>query len=777
VVSRGGEPTSAINQSIGNVFQTHTSASIQPPTSATATQPSFPGQRSVQSQTQQQTSNVTSPSSNQPPVAQVRQMVMPDRMKWVYKDPEGNTQGPFSGLEMHDWYKAGFFTPELLIKKLEDPEYEPLAQLIRRIGNSREPFLVPQIGIPHDPPTGQRNWSSSVSGTSSGAQPPFANSFPSFGTTLTAEQQNALERRKQEEQYLMARQKEHLAQQQLLMRQQMQIQMQGQTPSHPSQLHHHSSAHSLHSQPSFGSITSPGGYQASPTQGPIVGNQSAPGFFDTSFLTGSTSGLGPRSAGPDTLPNIREEELPGFMERLNLAKQAQAQAQASDASSSLQQQQQQQQPYDLLTHGRQVQQMHIDRLRLQEQARQDSRQQQVSQEQQAQMMADRLHQFQELRAQQEQEQQSTEIGAQESVLAPVAQQQRQQMLDALQTDLSSHVELPAMPSKQAEPPSLTEQVQKAQFAKEKAQKTVWNQVDPPTMQPITRQDTSSPMPAPIAQRKQNVADTLAAESRSQNQTPSVETLSASIAPWAKETIEAPKGPSLKEIQEMEAKKAAQQEELAAAARKAAFEKELQAQAAAAQPAPGLPSTSTWASNQSPGGSSATVTSVWAKPTPGKPGAATPATAKKTLAQIQKEEEARKQKLAVAAQTAQAAGPVNAPGLSSGKTYAGLAGKGVQAQPVAAGGGAWTTVGAGGKAKAPAAPVPTGPARTISGTMPTAAASAKPKAPQRNTTMGGQSLGKTNALEEFKKWAAAELKPHLNKDISSGKIPLVLMIRK
>jgi PERQ amino acid-rich with GYF domain-containing protein len=40
-------------------------------------------------------------------------------------------------------------------------------------------------------------------GAPGGAQPPFPGSFPSFGTTLTAEQQNALERRKQEEQYLM----------------------------------------------------------------------------------------------------------------------------------------------------------------------------------------------------------------------------------------------------------------------------------------------------------------------------------------------------------------------------------------------------------------------------------------------------------------------------------------------------------------------------------------------------------------------------------------------
>jgi PERQ amino acid-rich with GYF domain-containing protein len=51
-------------------------------------------------------------------------MVMPDRMRWIYRDPQGNTQGPWSGLEMHDWYKAGFFSPELQVKKLEDTDYE-----------------------------------------------------------------------------------------------------------------------------------------------------------------------------------------------------------------------------------------------------------------------------------------------------------------------------------------------------------------------------------------------------------------------------------------------------------------------------------------------------------------------------------------------------------------------------------------------------------------------------------------------------------------------------
>jgi len=220
-------------------------------------------------------------------------MVMPDRIRWIYRDPQGNTQGPWSGLEMHDWYRAGFFSPELLVKKVEDADYEPLAQLIRRIGNSREPFLVPQIGIPGPPTSQSGNWPSQslpalTSPVAPAVQPPFAGSFPSFGTTLTAEQQNALEQRKQEEQYLMARQKEHLAQQQMLMK----LQTQSGQGLRQQPLQHQQSTQSLNSQPSFGNIATPGGFQSSPLQGL---SQTGPGVAATleqAFTTGAV-GSGP----------------------------------------------------------------------------------------------------------------------------------------------------------------------------------------------------------------------------------------------------------------------------------------------------------------------------------------------------------------------------------------------------------------------------------------------------------------------------------------------------
>ena len=287
-------------------------------------------QQQSQPQGQQSSQAALSNPSSQLPAAQQKQMVMPDRIRWIYRDPQGNTQGPWSGLEMHDWYRAGFFSPELLVKKAEDTDYEPLAQLIRRIGNSREPFLVPQIGIPA--PIGTQTGGSwppqnapqTAPSSAPSAQPPFANSFPSFGTTLTAEQQNALERRKQEEQYLMARQKEHLAQQQVMAKQ---MQISGGSSLHPQQLQHHSSAQSLQSQPSYGSITSPSGFPGPSLSG--AGQtpqtpQTAPansGSYENLYRSHGSMGVGTVGSGVDSLGHIREQEPPSaLMERIGLGR-------------------------------------------------------------------------------------------------------------------------------------------------------------------------------------------------------------------------------------------------------------------------------------------------------------------------------------------------------------------------------------------------------------------------------------------------------------------------
>ncbi|KAF1952321.1 hypothetical protein CC80DRAFT_495396 [Byssothecium circinans] len=686
---------------------------------------------------------INSPALSQPPPQQQRTMVMPDRMRWIYRDPSGNVQGPFSGLEMHDWYKAGFFSPELLVKKQEDVDYEPLLQLIRRIGNSREPFLVPQIGIPHGPATtvsGNAWPGTATAGPSNSAQPPFANSFPSFGTTLTADQQNALERRKQEEQFLMAQQKEHLAQKQAIMKQtQMGIGPHGILPH---QLQHHSSAHSLHSQPSYGSITSPSGYQPSPTQGPLPGGQSVPGLLDNTYRAAPVPGLGPVGPGVDLLGNIREENVPAMMGRLNLGRPGQQPFGTTPQAFS------QQQP-DSNTQTQNVVAMLNDRARLQREQAEHDAHQRIGQNEQlaAQASSDRLQQFHDLRLQTDLDQHNAAVPSSEGVIGnpstAVAEPTERE------SELASATEQEG--TAYAEPLSLTEQVQKAASKQAPSTQSAWNKVEP-AIHPFPPPPSQSPLPAPAAQRKPIAADSLAAEARSRSQTPSADTPSASIAPWAKEPAEALRGPSLREIQEAEAKKAAEREAVAAAARREAFEQELLAQTQALAVQPGLPSSSTWASGASPITPGAGNSSVWAKPLPGKTQGQSSAQAKKTLQQIQKEEEARKHRAASQAAAANAFSAAPQP-LASGKRYADLASKNA-APPAVPGSGAWTTVKSGGKVKG-ATPAPPATVRSASSTVVPVAA--KKPAVTRSTTVGGPGATQANAQEEFRKWAIGELR--------------------
>ena len=688
------------------------------------------------------------------PSAQQRTMVMPDRMRWIYRDPQGNIQGPWTGLEMHDWFKAGFFSPDLQIKKLEDDEFEPLAQLVRRIGNSREPFLVPQIGIPHGEPTAGAQWTGNTAGN---AQPPFPGSFPSFGTTLTAEQQNALERRKQEEQYLMARQKEHLAQQQAIMKQV--------HPGVPSamqpQLQHQTSAHSLHSQPSFGSIASPGAYQPSPIQAPMQ-QQSQPGFFDSAaqLRQGGMPNVGPGILGTDL--GSAQDQLPGLLDRLNVGRQDPF---AFGAGSSFAARQP-----DNFTHSQQVASMLQDRAALQQEQEQfDKANSNDPFDQEA--REERLRQFHALRAQEGELGLRTLDGLPSHPASGSGPQYNDE--EEHQTDAETLDELqPAEPTL-----TLSQQVQKAASAQRQQQEheqqqsqavpeNVWGvKSDHGMPQPFPPPPSASPLPAPAAQRnRQNVAESLAAGSRSQTQTP-IDAAPTSLAPWAKESHEVPKGPSLKEIQEAEARNAAQREEVAAAARRAQLlaEQERLSQATA-QVVPGLPSSANWASNGSPATPTSTA-SPWAtKAQPAPPANST----KKTLAQIQKEEEARKQRLAVAAASAaQTATP--SPPASVGKRYADLASKApapISTTPAApTPTSAWTTVGASGKAKAPPA-APLGP-RSASGTVPSPALSKpRPVTGARTVTLGSSPAANPNrALEEFTKWAKLSLGKGLNSNIN------------
>jgi len=544
---------------------------------------------------------------------------------------------------------------------------------------------------------------------------------------LTAEQQNALERRKQEEQYLMARQKEHLMHQQMAQR----MQYQNQFGLHPHQLQHQPSTQSLHSHPSLSNIASPSTYQPSPAQG--SGQSNLPGFFDNSLGQGR-SGFGSMKSGVGNLGNIGELDDSSMMDSLSLENQKQALFGAPG----------QRVQHDSNNHAQQVNSMLEDRAQLErEQAQYDAQQQDDSDHP---MLNERLREFKEL-----QNQESEHDSALDLVARDARRAQSKAVAQAVQ---QIH---------QQEPQSLKEQVEQAVSAQQSpAVQSPWAKIDTSLPHPFPPAPSQSPLPAPAAQRnRSNVADALHHESRSRSQTPSLDTPSASIAPWASQTTEASRGPSLKEIQEAEAKNAAKAEAIAAEARRVQLEKEaLTLAQQPIQPAPGLPATSNWASANmaSP---VATPSAAWgAKATP----APTPSAAAKSMAQIQKEEEARKKRQNAAALAAQQAAVGTTATQIAGKRYAELASKVASAASsptLPAVGGAWTTVTAGGKAKTPAntpaaAPAPAPAARTVSATIaPAAVPAAKKPAPIRTATSSAPTSA--SAMEGFKSWASNELR--------------------
>ncbi|XP_066508555.1 GRB10-interacting GYF protein 2-like isoform X3 [Hoplias malabaricus] len=59
-------------------------------------------------------------------------------LKWFYKDPQGEIQGPFSNHEMSEWFQAGYFTMTLLVKRGCDEGFHPLGEIFKMWG--RVPF-------------------------------------------------------------------------------------------------------------------------------------------------------------------------------------------------------------------------------------------------------------------------------------------------------------------------------------------------------------------------------------------------------------------------------------------------------------------------------------------------------------------------------------------------------------------------------------------------------------------------------------------------------------
>ncbi|CAH0746180.1 unnamed protein product [Diatraea saccharalis] len=65
-------------------------------------------------------SNIMQQPPSQPPPTQN----LADQ--WYYEDPEKNIQGPFTSKEMYKWYRAGFFSPNLMVRRACDAHMRPL---------------------------------------------------------------------------------------------------------------------------------------------------------------------------------------------------------------------------------------------------------------------------------------------------------------------------------------------------------------------------------------------------------------------------------------------------------------------------------------------------------------------------------------------------------------------------------------------------------------------------------------------------------------------------
>ncbi|KAM3591126.1 uncharacterized protein V6R79_022893 [Siganus canaliculatus] len=88
-------------------------------------------------------------------------------MKWFYKDPQGEIQGPFTTVEMCEWFQAGYFTMTLLVKRGCDEGFQPLGDVIKMWG--RVPFAPgpspPPLLVRQPPPTQRPQPSRGPTGT------------------------------------------------------------------------------------------------------------------------------------------------------------------------------------------------------------------------------------------------------------------------------------------------------------------------------------------------------------------------------------------------------------------------------------------------------------------------------------------------------------------------------------------------------------------------------------------------------------------------------------
>ena len=108
-----------------------------------------------------------------PPGLPTPSLPRPESM-WHYRDPSGQVQGPFAASMMQDWYRQNFFAGDLRVKRSQELDFESLDNLVRRAADPDTPFLSAQLqhvaALPPPPATPQNgnSWGGQFGGAVDG---------------------------------------------------------------------------------------------------------------------------------------------------------------------------------------------------------------------------------------------------------------------------------------------------------------------------------------------------------------------------------------------------------------------------------------------------------------------------------------------------------------------------------------------------------------------------------------------------------------------------------
>ncbi|KAL7410180.1 hypothetical protein BDY24DRAFT_418298 [Mrakia frigida] len=95
------------------------------------------------------------------------------QVKWMYKDPSGAIQGPFPASSMQDWHGQGYFNASLLVKREADLAFETVATLTQLAPSTEVIFFLPAPVRPAAPP----------GMISRGSTPGYASPIASYSTS------------------------------------------------------------------------------------------------------------------------------------------------------------------------------------------------------------------------------------------------------------------------------------------------------------------------------------------------------------------------------------------------------------------------------------------------------------------------------------------------------------------------------------------------------------------------------------------------------------------